>query len=111
MHDYADFVKAVGIDVSRVEQNRRFYTDEEDLKKVTFEPGIAADIDFITIIATKLAIDLLNLGNEAYTQRLTPYLKQYTVICNTNSPKVGGERAEIFSYPLQITRNITVNYD
>lgn len=110
-HDYSDFVKAVGIDVNRVEQNRRFYTDEEDLKKVNFEPGIAADIDFITIIAVKLTIDLLNLGNEAYTQRLTPYLKPYTVICNTNDPKIGGERAEIFSYPLQITRNITVNYD
>lgn len=111
MHDYSDFVKAVGIDVSRVEQNRRFYTDEEDLKKVNFEPGIAADIDFITIIAVKLTIDLLNLDNEAYTQRLTPYLKQYTVVCNTNDPKVGGVRAELFSYPLQITRNITVNYD
>lgn len=110
-HDYSDFVKAVGIDVNRVEQNRRFYTDEEDLKKVNFEPGIAADIDFITIIAVKLTIDLLNLGNETYTQRLTPYLKPYTVICNTNDPKIGGERAEIFSYPLQITRNITVNYD
>lgn len=110
-HNYSDFVKAVGIDVNRVEQNRRFYTDEEDLKKVNFEPGIAADIDFITIVAVKLTIDLLNLNNEAYTQRLTPYLKPYTVICNTNDPKIGGERAEIFSYPLQITRNITVNYD
>lgn len=110
-HDYSDFVKAVGIDVNRVEQNRRFYTDEEDLEKVNFEPGIAADIDFITIVAVKLTIDLLNLDNEAYTQRLTPYLKQYTVICNTNDTKIGGERAELFSYPLQITRNITVNYD
>lgn len=110
MHDYADFVKAVGIDTSRVEQNRRFYTDEEDLKKVTFEPGISVDIDFITVIATKLIIDLLNLDNEAYTQRLTPFLKQYTVICNTNSTKIGGERAEIFSYPLQYSRNIVVQY-
>ncbi len=110
-HDYSDFVKAVGIDANKVEQNRRFYTDEEDLKKVNFEPGIAADIDFITIIAVKLTIDLLNLDNEAYTQRLTPYLKQYTVICNTNDTKIGGVRAELFSYPLQITRNISINYD
>lgn len=110
MPDYSDFVKTAGIDVAHVEQNRRFYTDEEDLKKVTFEPGISVDIDYITIIAAKLAIDLLNLDNEAYTQRLTPYFKQYTIICNTNSTKIGGERAGIFSYPLQYSRNLVVQY-
>ena len=110
MPDYSDFVKTAGIDARRVEQNRRFYTDEEDLAKVTFEPGISVDIDYITIIAAKLVIDLLNLDNEVYTQRLTPYFKQYTIICNTNSTKVGGERAEIFSYPLQYSRNLIVQY-
>lgn len=37
-------------------------------------------------------------------------LTQYTLICNTNNPKIGGEMAENFSYPLQITRSILLDY-
>lgn len=32
-------------------------------------------------------------------------------ICNTNSTKIGGERAAIFSHPLQITHNLSVHHD
>ena len=39
------------------------------------------------------------------------YLRQYTWICNTNSTKIGGERAAIFSHPLQITHNLSVHHD
>lgn len=110
MPDYEDFVKVTGTLSGRVTQNRHFYTTQEDLKKVTFEPGISVDIDFVTIIAMKLAIDILNRDNEHYTPRLLPHLTQYTLVCNTNDPKVGGEQAEIFSYPLQVTTSIQVPY-
>lgn len=110
MPDYSDFVWALGDTSGRVNQNRKFYTAEEDLAKATFEPGISVDIDFVTIIAIKLAIDLLNRNNPNYTPRLLGHLTQYTLICNTNNPKIGGEMAEIFSYPLQHTTSIEVPY-
>ena len=110
MPTYDDFVEVTGVMSGRVTQNRRFYTTEEDLKRVSFEPGISVDIDFVTVIAMKLAIDLLNRDNPSYTQRLLPHLTQYTLICNTNDPKVGGDMAEIFSYPLQVSTSINVPY-
>ena len=110
MPTYDDFVKVTGVMSGRVTQNRRFYTTEEDLKRVSFEPGISVDVDFVTVIAMKLAIDLLNRDTPSYTQRLLPHLTQYTLICNTNDPKVGGDMAEIFSYPLQVSTSINVPY-
>ena len=110
MPTYKDFMEVTGHMSARVTQNRRFYTTEAELEKVSFEPGISVDINFVTTIAVKLAIDLLNRDNENYTQRLLPHLTQYTLVCNTNNTKVGGEMAEIFSYPLQITTSIIVPY-
>ena len=110
MPDYSDFVWAIGDTSGRTTQNRRFYTNEEDLEKVAFEPGISADINFVTIIAVKLALDILNRHNPDYTPRLIEHLSQYTLVCNTNKTKIGGENAEIFSYPLQITTSIEVPY-
>lgn len=110
MPTYKDFMAVVGYTSGRVTQNRRFYTTEEELEKVSFEPGISADVNFVTIIAVKMALDLLNRDSENYTQRLIPHLTQYTLICNTNDPSIGGEQAEIFSYPLQVTTSIVVPY-
>ena len=110
MPNYKDFVEVSGVLSGRVNQNKQFYTTEEDLKKATFEPGISADINFVTIIAVKMALDILNIGNENYTQRLLPHLTQYTLVCNTNNTKIGGETAEIFSYPLQVTTSINIPY-
>lgn len=110
MPDYEDFMYALGDMSGRVNQNRKFYTNEEELEKASFEPGISVDIDFVTVIATKLAIDILNRDNPNYTKRLLGHLSQYTLVCNTNNPKVGGENAEIFSYPLQVTTSIQVEY-
>lgn len=110
MPTYHDFVLVSGTMSGRVTQNRRFYTTEEDLEKVSFEPGISVDISFVTIVAVKMAIDLLNRDNPEYTQRLVPHLTQYTLVCNTNNPAIGGEMAEIFSHPLQVTTSIIVPY-
>lgn len=110
MPSYSDFLDAIGYVSGRVTQNRRFYTTEEELEKVSFEPGISADINFVTIIAVKIALDLLNRDNSRFTQRIVPHITQYTLVCNTNETSVGGEQAEIFSYPLQVSTSITVPY-
>ena len=95
---------------ARTTQSRRIYTTEENLENVNFEPGIAVDIDFVTIIAAKLSIDILNRFNDRYIPKLLPFLKQFTLVCNTNDTRIGGDMAEIFSYPLQITRNLKVDF-
>lgn len=94
----------------RENSNRRIYTNEEDLSKVNFEPGISVDIDFVTVIGIKIILDILNLESSDYTTRLIDTLQQYTLVCNTNKTEIGGEMAEIFSYPLQVTTSLKVNF-
>lgn len=94
----------------RASTNRRIYTNEEDLSQINFEPGISVDINFVTTVGIKLLLDIFNIGNSAFTPRLLPSLAQYTLVCNTNDPRIGGELAEIFSYPLQVTTSLTVGY-
>lgn len=106
MPAYSDFVAALGDSSGRVNANTHLYMGEVG----TFEPGISVDINFVTTIAVKMILDLLNRNNPDYTQRLIGQLSQYTLICNTNNPKIGGEMAEIFSYPLQVTTSIEVEY-
>lgn len=106
MPDYSDFMAALGDTSGRVNANTHLYMGEVG----TFEPGISVDINFVTTIAVKMILDLLNRNNPGYTQRLIGGLSQYTLICNTNNPKIGGEMAEIFSYPLQVTTSIEVEY-
>lgn len=106
MPDYTDFMAAVGEASGRENDNHHLYMGEVG----SFEPGISVDINFVTTIGIKIILDLLNRGNKNYTQRLLPSLTQYTLICNTNDPKIGGEWAEMFSYPLQVTRSIVIEY-
>lgn len=106
MPAYSDFVAALGDTSGRTSANTHLYMGDVG----TFEPGISVDINFVTTVAVKMILDLLNRDNPAYTQRLIGNLSQYTLICNTNNPKIGGEMAEIFSYPLQVTTSIEVEY-
>ena len=106
MPAYSDFMAALGEESGRSTANTHLYMGEVG----TFEPGISVDINFVTTIAVKMILDLLNRNNAGYTQRLIQNLTQYTLICNTNNPKIGGEMAEIFSYPLQVTNSIEVEY-
>lgn len=89
--------------------NRRIYTTEEDLATVHFEPGISADIDFVTLLGVKVAIDLLNRRTPGFRPRVVPSLRQFTLVCNSNDPTLGGDLVEIFDHPLQITRSLTVD--
>lgn len=106
MPDYEDFMATMSDTSGRVEANTHIYMGEVG----SFEPGISADINFVTTIGVKMILDLLNRDNDNYTQRLIDSLTQYTLICNTNNTKIGGEMAEIFSYPLQVTRSIVLDY-
>lgn len=96
------------IDSERPESHSHYFGDDEDATKTSFEPGVAVDIDFVTTIALKLILDLLNRDNPDYTPRVINYLRQYTWICNTNEEAIGGERALMFSYPLQVTTSLSV---
>lgn len=106
MPTYTDLMASVGNISGRVNQNRRFYTTEADLEKASFEPGISADIDFVTIIAVKIALDLLNRNNPNYKPRVINHLTQFTLICNTCDP----DTDPMFTQPLQITTSIIVPY-
>lgn len=95
---------------ARAQANHHVYSNQEDTEGLKFEPGISVDINFITTIGIKIIIDMLNENSEGYIPRVTNDLKQYTVICNTSNPKIGGEMVEIFSYPLQITTSLVVGF-
>ena len=99
------------IDEERGDHHDTYFATEEDQENLAFEPGIAADIDFVSLIGVKLALDLLNRDNPDYTPRVIGYLRQYTWICNTNEPKIGGPRAAVFPHPLWITDNLRVNQE
>ena len=92
------------------EPARRFYATEAELEKLDFQPGLGIDIAHVTQIGLKLALDLLNLHTPSYIPRLLGHLSQFTLVCNSNDPRLGGERAEIFSHPLQVTTSIQVGY-
>lgn len=94
----------------RQEPQRRFYATEAALEKLDFQPGLGIDIAHVTQIGLKLALDLLNLHTPSYVPRLLGKLSQFTLVCNSNDPRLGGERAEIFSHPLQVTTSIQVGY-
>lgn len=95
---------------ARPQPSRRFYSNETELEKEQFQPGIAIDIAHVTGIGIKLALDLLQRSHPHPVPRLLGQLSQYTLVCNSNDPRLGGERAEIFSHPLQITTSIQVGY-
>lgn len=105
MPTYSDLMTTVAGSSGRVNQNRKFYTTEAELEKASFEPGISTDIDFVTVIAVKIALDLLNRNNENYKPRVINYLTQYTLVCNTCS-----ENEQTFLHPLQILNCFVVPY-
>lgn len=95
---------------ARAEANHHVYSNQEHIEGMKFEPGISVDINFITSIGIKLTLDILNEGTEGYKPRLLNSLEQYTLICNTSDPEIGGEMVEIFSYPLQVTTSLKVGF-
>jgi len=95
---------------ARAEANHHVYSNQEDTEGLKFEPGISVDINFVTSIGIKLILDILNVNNEGYIPRLLNNLTQYTLVCNTSNPQIGGEMVGIFSYPLQVTTSLKVGF-
>ena len=94
------------ISEERSVSHANYFADEGDERALNFEPGVSSDIEFVTLIAVKLIYDLLNAGNGEYTPRVLDYLKNYTLVCNTNKACIGGENAEMFPSPLYISNHI-----
>lgn len=94
----------------RAEGSHHVYSNQEDTEGLKFEPGISVDISFATSIGLKLILDILNIGNSNYIPRLLNNLTQYTLVCNTSDPQIGGAMVEIFSYPLQVTTSLRVGF-
>jgi hypothetical protein len=94
------------ISLNTVAGSKRIYDGDTE----HFEPGISADISFVTIVGVKIALDILNLKNPNFHTRLLNDLSHFTWICNTNNVAVGGDEAEFFSYPLQITTSMEVGF-
>jgi len=95
---------------SRAVANHHVYSNQENTEGIKFEPGISVDINFVTSIGIKLILDILNINNDGYIPRLLNRLTQYTLVCNTCDPQVGGEMVGIFSYPLQVTTSLKVGF-
>lgn len=99
------------VDDARPASHGRYFASEADESRAPFEPGIAADIDFVTLVAVKACIDLLMRDEPGYEPRVLGHLRQYTWVCNTNSERAGGGRAAMFSHPLQVTASLRVGRD
>ena len=80
-----------------------YFAADEDGKKLNFEPGTAIDIEFVTLVAVKAIYDLLNRDKDQYTTSVLSYLTNYTLVCNTNEPVIGGKNAEIFPKNIKVT--------
>lgn len=87
--------------------HQNYFADDNDEEMLNFEPGVSTDIEFVTLVAVKIIYDLLNRGTDNYTKRVIGYLKNYTLVCNTNETVIGGRNAEIFPHPLYISNTIT----
>lgn len=90
-------------------ERNHFYVGQET---TVIEPGITADIEYVTTLGTKLVLDILNRNNDSYTTRLLDGFTQYTLVCNTNNPELAGEMAsKLFVKPLEIKHIIPLGKD
>lgn len=92
----------------RAASHANYFADDGDENHLNFEPGVSTDIAFVTMVAIKVIYDLLNKDEEGYTPRVLDYLRNYTLVCNTNKACIGGPNAEMFPNPLFISNNLVV---
>ena len=92
----------------RAASHANYFADDGDEKHLNFEPGVSTDIAFVTMVAIKVIYDLLNRDEDGYTSRVLDYLRNYTLVCNTNKACIGGPNAEMFPNPLFISNNLVV---
>lgn len=85
---------------------RHWYAGEEQLAKDDFIPALSVDIDYISIIATKFAIDLLMLSYPSYEPRYIQYSTPFMFISNFVL-KDGNMDSLGINEPLQIVKTKT----
>ncbi len=90
----------------RPEAHQNYFADDDSERPSKFEPGISTDISWVTLVAVKEILDLLNKDSQNYTPRVIGYLTNYTLVCNTNETAIGGGNAAIFPHPLFISHTI-----
>lgn len=71
-----------GVDYSNQPVTRKFYATEAQLEKLHFQPGMSLDIEMTSIMAAKLAIDILMEKEEDYEPKLLPYISQGMMMVN-----------------------------
>lgn len=108
---YDCYQSSIEFNTNTKQTNNRFYTTEEDLKKLNFEPGISIDINYVTLVGIKIAIDIYNIDNPNVSQKILPYITNLTWVCNNTDTKLGGDLAELFTFPLQVCRSIEVEFN
>ena len=87
----------------RNEAHRMYLGEEKDAESIHFQPGIYVDITYVTDIAVKLALDMMNADTKEYIPRVYDQLTNYTLICNTNKTELGGRTAGLFPGPLFVS--------
>ena len=88
-----------------------YFATQEEQELLRFEPGTAVDLNFVTLVGVKVALDLLGRHNPDFTTRVLDDLTEYTLICNTNKTELGGENARMFPHPLFISRSVHLGGD
>lgn len=85
---------------------RHWYADEEQLAKESFIPALSVDIDYISIIAIKYAIDLLMLKSPNYKPRYLQYSTSFMFVSNYLLEQANSKAFGI-DEPLQIVKTKT----
>jgi len=88
------------------EQTRVWYDTQTEERKAAFEPGLTTDIDFISVIVVKLAVDLLFKNDKKYVKKVLDYLPQFTALSNYICDKKLNPMIQIFNHPLEIKTTI-----
>lgn len=89
---------------------RHWYAGEEELANADFIPALSVDIDYISIIATKFALDLLMLNFPSYEPRYITHSTPFMFVSNYIL-KNGNMDALGISEPLQLIRTKTQKRD
>lgn len=89
---------------------RHWYADEEQLENESFIPALSVDIDYISIIAIKYAIDLLMLKSPNYKPRYLQHSTSFMFISNYLLDQVNNKAFGI-EEPLQVVKTKTMVRD
>ena len=91
------------LEADRPETHRQYFTSVAEEETLRAEPGINTDITFVTALGVTLGRDLLQENEKDYHPRVAQWLTNYTLVCNTNRPDIGGAQCAFFPEPLKIT--------